>query len=108
MLTICDRAKLPRPLCNHPVHGYRADFLWPEHKLIVETDGYATHATRQAFNHDRRSDIELQIAGWLTVRFTHHQVMYDPHTTTAYLRALLRPTRPLAPRSRRPAAALPR
>jgi very-short-patch-repair endonuclease len=88
MLKICDDANLPRPIVNRPLERYTPDFRWPDLKLIVETDGYATHSTRHAFNHDRRRDVELLIQGWTTVRFSHDQVIHDPHTVAAQLKAL--------------------
>lgn len=78
---------------------------WPQYRLIAETDGYATHHTRQAFEHDRRRDQELLVAGWRTVRFSYEQVMRRQAEVAATLRALLTPTPPPA---RPPAAAPPR
>ncbi len=39
-------AELPQPTVNVPLLGYTADFLWAEHKLILEVDGYGTHGNR--------------------------------------------------------------
>jgi hypothetical protein len=66
-LTICDAAALPRPRVNAWVHlvggGVEVDFLWPAHRLIVETDGHRVHGTRQAFERDRARDRRLLLAG---------------------------------------------
>jgi hypothetical protein len=45
----------------------------PMHHLIVETDGWETHRTRAAIEHDRARDAALTADGWRVVRFTWHQ-----------------------------------
>ncbi|MEA2221266.1 MAG: hypothetical protein QOJ35_3892 [Solirubrobacteraceae bacterium] len=92
-LAICDAAGLSRPQVNawlalEPT-GYEADFLWREQRLIAEVDGRAAHSTRRAFEHDRRRDQRLMLAGWQVVRFTWRQVVHEPATVTATMRALL-------------------
>jgi very-short-patch-repair endonuclease len=39
---------------NVRVGPYEVDFLWREPKVIVETDGFATHGGRVAFARDGR------------------------------------------------------
>ena len=56
LLTALAAAGLPRPLVNHPIGRYRVDYFWPEHKLVVETDGWAGHGHRIAFERDRARD----------------------------------------------------
>jgi very-short-patch-repair endonuclease len=84
---------LPTPLVNHilaaPDHPrLEVDFCWPSHQLIVETDTYATHGTRHAFEHDRRKDAALAAAGYTVLRFTDQTELAE---ITARLRSLLRP-----------------
>ena len=38
-LELCARHGIPRPLVNSVQDGVEVDFCWPEHRLIVETDG---------------------------------------------------------------------
>jgi hypothetical protein len=90
MYAICIRAGVPLPRVNYPIGKYEADFAWPEHRLIVETDGRATHATTHAFEHDRLRDRELVKAGWRVIRFTWRQLQDDPDEVVATLRALLK------------------
>jgi hypothetical protein len=52
-LRLCKRAGLPAPEVNVRVGPYEVDFLWRDHRLIVETDGWETHRTRAAFELDR-------------------------------------------------------
>jgi hypothetical protein len=53
---------------DHP--RIEVDLRWPWRRLIVETDGFATHGTRAAFERDRARDAALQAAGFRVLRFT--------------------------------------
>ena len=92
-LSLCERARLPEPCVNAwiALEGGRveADFLWPELKLIAETDGAAVHQTPSAFQDDRRRDQRLMRAGYRVVRFTWRQVTHAPEEVVETLRALL-------------------
>jgi very-short-patch-repair endonuclease len=81
-LTLCDRYEIPRPLVNTTVEGFMVDFCWPDHRLIVETDG-RRHRTRAAFERDRARDALLTAVGWRVMRFTTRQVRGDPVTVAA-------------------------
>jgi very-short-patch-repair endonuclease len=105
LMSICDEFGLPRPIANHPINGYVADFAWPEHNLIAETDGYETHGTREAFEHDRQRDRDLLINRWRTTRITYRQASMNRLRVGEELEALLTPTQP---RARPRAAARPR
>ena len=83
-------AQLPRPNANARVGPYEVDFLWPDHHLIVETDGAATHATPQAFEADRRRDAELAARGYRVLRFTWRQIVYEPDSVLRAVAAVLR------------------
>jgi hypothetical protein len=91
-LRLCEEARVPPPRVNAPQRGIELDFLWPDHNLIVETDGYKTHGTRGAFERDRERDRRLVIDGWRVVRFTWLQVTRRPQEVTEALQALLRPS----------------
>ena len=90
-LRLVQRAGLPAPVANAPigVRDYQPDFHWPQQRLVVETDGRATHATPHGFERDRRRDLDLQLAGWRVVRITWSQLHSEPHRVTALLRAHL-------------------
>lgn len=87
-LALVADAGLPAPLTNAQVAGYEVDFLWPERRLVVETDGIAAHLTPTAFEDDRRRDAALQIAGYRVARFTWRQVAHDARRVSMTLRAL--------------------
>ena len=85
---------LPRPSFNvsldapdHP--GLEVDCYFPTHRLVVETDGWDTHRTRQAFEDDRAKDAANLAAGYRVVRFTWRQLRYDPQTVADRLTAIL-------------------
>jgi hypothetical protein len=93
-LAICRRGGLPAPAVSAWIAlepaGYEPDFLWRDQNLIAEVDGRTVHATRKAFEHDRRRDQRLMLAGYRVVRFTWRQVQRDSGTVLATVRELLR------------------
>jgi very-short-patch-repair endonuclease len=68
------RARLARPVQQHRVRiggrVLRLDFAYPELKIAIEYDGWQPHRTRLAFDTDRARDNELEIRGWIVLRFT--------------------------------------
>jgi very-short-patch-repair endonuclease len=88
-LSLVDRFGLPRPQSNVVIIGLEVDFLWRDERLIVETDGVATHLTPTAFERDRRRDAALAVAGYRVVRFTWRRIVYQPHEVAAALGSLL-------------------
>jgi len=68
------RAGLPSPAPQHRVQlgrrRIRVDFAYPELKIAIEYDGWQPHRTRFAFDTDRARDNELEIKGWIVLRFT--------------------------------------
>src|SRR5581483_8776457 len=67
----------------------RADFAWPDRRIVVETDGRKTHGTNQAFESDRRRDQRLTAAGWTVIRTTWRQLTRRPHELGPVLLKLL-------------------
>ncbi len=82
--------RLPVPQFNVYVEGELADVVFPEHRLVVEVDGWRYHRGKRAFNDDRRRDRKLVRAGWRVIRFTDDQVQYEPDLVGAELSELLR------------------
>lgn len=89
MLRIVGAAGLQRPRVNQRIGLLRVDFLWASQRVVVETDGWARHRTRTAFESDRARDASLQARGWVVLRFTWRQVMREPAVVTARLAATL-------------------
>ena len=89
LLALVRKAGLPHPVANARVGPYEVDLLWPRERLIVEVDGYAFHAGRQAFERDRARDAALQVAGYRVIRVTWRQIVREPHRVVATLAAAL-------------------
>jgi len=88
-LALVRAAGLPTPEVNVRMAGFEVDFLWREHRLAVEIDGYAFHGDRTAFERDREKDADLQAAGYRVARFTWRQMAARPAAVAARLGALL-------------------
>jgi hypothetical protein len=95
-LSECRRAGVPEPERQRyidPGDGgpmIRADFVWSDQRLIVETDGARNHGTRRSFESDRRRDQRLIAAGWRVIRVTWRQLIERPWEVVALLTELLR------------------
>ncbi len=90
-LNLIRQAGLPEPETNDafhvPDHGHcEPDYHWPQHRVIVETDGFETHGTRQAFRNDRAKDAALTAYGYRVLRFTRDD---EPALALRRLRAVL-------------------
>jgi very-short-patch-repair endonuclease len=88
-LLICRRHGLPAPEVNTRVGGYLIDFLWRDHWLAIETDGYRYHRGRQAFRDDRRRDLDLRAQGFEVLRLSEEQVDAEPERVAEILREVL-------------------
>lgn len=84
-LALVRKAQIPMPAVNKVVSGYQVDFHWRKERLIVETDGYAYHSSREAFEVDRRRDAVLAAAGLRVVRVTWRQMEDEPEAVLARL-----------------------
>jgi very-short-patch-repair endonuclease len=80
---------LPLPLTNQYVEGELVDAHWPDHRLIVEVDGWRTHKTRQAFEADRARDAKLAAAGYRVMRFTSRRLRDAPEGVADEIRRSL-------------------
>jgi hypothetical protein len=93
-LAFLDDHGLERPATNVPLtlrdaSRIEADCVWRRRRLVVELDGYATHAGRAAFDRDRARDRRLTAAGWRVVRVTWRHLHEEPHALADELCALL-------------------
>jgi hypothetical protein len=77
-LKLVEEIGLPRPATGCWVNGFKVDFHWPKLGLIVETDGLRYHRTPAQQGKDRLRDQVHVEAGLLPLRFTHHQVRFEP------------------------------
>jgi very-short-patch-repair endonuclease len=72
-----EQSGLPWPQFNTCVLGFEVDAYWPEHRVILEVDGYDPHAHWAAFERDRRRDQSLTAAGFTVIRTTWHQLINE-------------------------------
>lgn len=80
---------LPTPLVNVTVNGFEVDVLFPEHKVIVELDGWDTHRARSSFESDRDRDAEQLSHGFRTVRITIERMHGTPAREATRLHEIL-------------------
>jgi very-short-patch-repair endonuclease len=71
------------------VHSYEVDLLWPEHRVIVEFDGHAFHATRPKRERDSRRDQDLILRGYIVLRVTWFQLTQEPEPLIARIATAL-------------------
>lgn len=89
LLSLIREAGLPVPLTNRQLHGFQVDALWPDHKLVVEVDGWLFHRDRDAFENDRLRDATLVAHGYRVIRFTARQLRDEPLLVLGQLAAAL-------------------
>jgi very-short-patch-repair endonuclease len=89
-LALCRRAGLPKPTkLNDHVEALEADFIFKRERVLVETDSWQHHRSRESFEQDRRRDAIHAAAGWRTLRFTHRQIEREAATVVNALTAAL-------------------
>ncbi|HWC07650.1 MAG TPA: DUF559 domain-containing protein, partial [Solirubrobacterales bacterium] len=79
----------PRPEVNVKVGKYTVDFLWPEHKLAVETDFFDYHRGSVAFEDDHQRELDLRRMGYVVRRYTGAQLDNYPAEIVAELGEVL-------------------
>ena len=88
-LAVLRKARLPLPQTNRPAGGRRVDCRWPERRLTVELDSYRYHASRHAWENDRRREREAYARGDQFRRYTFGDVLEQPRAMLRELRGLL-------------------
>jgi hypothetical protein len=80
---------LPLPATNVLVEGHLVDFLWPQQKVVVETDSWSFHGDRPTFERDHQTDVDLVAAGYDVHRTTYKMLDRDPDPFIANVRRAL-------------------
>ena len=70
----------------------RADFAYPDRKIVIFIDGYTFHARKAAWERDLRQRRELQMLGWKVISFTFNEVTKNPEQCAENLKRLLKDT----------------
>jgi very-short-patch-repair endonuclease len=86
---LCEQAGLPLPKTQVPVGPYVVDFLWPEQRVVVETDGAKVHRTHRAFEHDKVKAADLAVFGLTYVPVTWRRLTRKPREIEETIRAVL-------------------
>lgn len=83
-LRLVQSYELPRPETQYVVRDpsgdfvARADFAYPEARLLVELDGAAYHTDPVSFQRDRSRQNRLVALGFVVLRFTYWDLMAAP------------------------------
>ena len=88
-LCFCRRHRLPSPKVNARVADLTVDFLWPDARLVVETDGYRYHRGSIAFENDHARDLTLRQHGFTVLHYTGAQLRSYPAEIAAELGEVL-------------------
>lgn len=90
MANILRGSGLPMPDYQYPVvlagRQRLIDFAYVDLRIAVEVDGYEVHSRRDTFQEDRVRANDLELAGWLVLRFTWHDVVRRPSHVLATIR----------------------
>jgi hypothetical protein len=90
---VFDQFGLDPPELQATVHGQRfaarVDFLWREHKVIVEADGLAKYQDRKDLIAQFERDRLLRDAGYQVIHFTWHELFETPEVVIARIRQAL-------------------
>ena len=88
-------AGLPQPVARYRARladgtRYEIDFAYVDERIAIEVDGHGSHATRRQRAADNVRSNALSGLGWTFRRFTYEQVVYEPRSVAATIRASLR------------------
>jgi very-short-patch-repair endonuclease len=93
VLPLLVQRDFPTPLFNAPVEiaegRIEVDFLWPEHRFVLEADSRDFHGTALAFERDRWRDRELMRAGYAVLRVTSREAEREAEAVAATVAARL-------------------
>lgn len=88
-LRFCTQQGLPRPATQVPIGPWRADFVFAEAGVVVETDGARFHGTALRRRRDATKTADLEALGYLVLRLRWADIVDRPEHTAASLRHTL-------------------
>ena len=59
---------------NVKIGRWTVDFIWPEQRVVVETDSWRFHGGSVAFENDHARDLDLRRRAYAVHRFTERQI----------------------------------
>ena len=84
---------LPPPKVNavlrNATHTFEVDFLFPDQRVVVETDGWRYHGDRISRRRDADKQAVLEASGFRVIRLTWDQVKDQPDQTVRRIGRLL-------------------
>jgi very-short-patch-repair endonuclease len=80
---------MPRPRANALLGRRMPDFLFPEHRVIVEIDSWRWHGNRRSFESDADRHSRWTAQGWAALKFTPRQLRDHPLLVIARMTAAL-------------------
>lgn len=83
LVALLRAAQLPEPVFNARIEGREVDALWQRERVVLEFDSYAFHATRAAFERDRRKTAALQRERYAVLRTTWIELTEHPYALVA-------------------------
>ncbi|MEP6630236.1 MAG: DUF559 domain-containing protein [Lapillicoccus sp.] len=86
----------PQVLIDDGRFTARVDLADEQLRIVLEADSFEFHGTRKGLDRDCRRYNAIVVRGWLVLRFTWEQVMFEPGLVASTVRALvaLRTERP--------------
>ncbi len=96
LLRLIHRHGLPQPVAQFPVRvggrQFFADLGYPDHRLLLEYDGFLEHIEPAQFARDRQRQNALVLDGWIVLRFSKVDLRERETWVAAEIRrALARP-----------------
>lgn len=82
-LALCVNHRFPSSETNVKIGRFEVDFLWREHKLVVEIDSFLYHQGSVAFQEDHARDLALRRSGYTVLRYTEKQLEDEPENIVA-------------------------
>ena len=75
---------------QHLLDGYEfrsdvPDFAFPEERIAIYCDGYEHHSDHDAFQTDRQQSRNLQLKGWLVLRFAGTEILNDTDAVVQHI-----------------------
>jgi very-short-patch-repair endonuclease len=82
----------PQLVIETPRLAARPDLVDPDRRIVLEADSHTWHSSRAALRRDCSRYDALVLAGWIVLRFTWEQVMFEPDEVRTCLEDVVRLT----------------